>query len=86
MLAEFEQRYPQLEVRSFEVSANVDNQRRLAAMAAKFRIEPTGGAGLLGAQHWVGYSKSVTPGCWRPRYRGVCVRRLRGRRSGGTGR
>ena len=62
MLAEFEQRYPQLEVRSFEVSANVDNQRRLAAMAAKFGIEPTGvPVFFLGAQHWVGYSKSVTP-------------------------
>ena len=42
LLSEFQQRYPQLEVRSFEVRSNKDNQRRLAAMAAKFGFEPTG--------------------------------------------
>lgn len=62
MLTEFQQRYPQLEVRSFEVSANVDNQRRLAAMAEKFGFEPTGvPVFFLGARHWVGYSGSTTP-------------------------
>ncbi len=62
ILSEFQKRYPQLEVRSFEVKTNADNQRRLAAMAAKFGFEPTGvPVFFLGSQHWVGYSESATP-------------------------
>lgn len=62
VLSGFQQNYPQLEVRSFEVRSNKDNQRRLAAMAAKFGFEPTGvPVFFLGSQHWVGYSESATP-------------------------
>jgi thiol-disulfide isomerase/thioredoxin len=62
VLLGFQQRYPQLEIRSFEVSSNADNQRRLAAMATKFGFEPTGvPVFFLGSQHWVGYSESATP-------------------------
>ena len=61
-LAELERRHPQLEVRSFEVSASAENQRRFAAMAAKFGIEPTGvPVFFLGSRHFVGYSSAVTP-------------------------
>ena len=61
-LAELERRHPQLEVRSFEVSASAENQRRFAAMAAKFGIEPTGvPVFFLGYRHFVGYSSAVTP-------------------------
>lgn len=62
ILGDLEQRYPRLEVRSFEIRSSVDNQRRLAAMATKFGFEPTGvPVFFLGAQHWVGYSESATP-------------------------
>lgn len=61
-LADLEQRHPQLEVRSFEVSASAENQRRFAAMAAKFGIEPTGvPVFFLGSRHFVGYSPALTP-------------------------
>lgn len=63
VVAEFQQRFPQLEVRSFEVGSDVGNRRRLAAMAAKFGFEPTGvPVFFLGSRHWVGYSQSATPG------------------------
>lgn len=62
VLAVLEQRYPQLQVRSLEVRSSPDNQRRFAAMAAKFGIEATGvPTFFLGSQHWVGFSESVTP-------------------------
>lgn len=62
VLAGFRQRYPQLEVRSFEIRSSADNQRRLAAMATKFGFEPTGvPVFFLGSQHWVGYSETITP-------------------------
>lgn len=61
VLAEFQQRYRQLEVRSFEVKSSADNRRRLAAMSAKFGTQPTGvPVFFLGSQHWVGYSGSTT--------------------------
>lgn len=62
VVAEFQQRFPQLEVRSFEVGADAGNRRRLAAMATKFGFEPTGvPVFFLCTRHWVGYSQSVTP-------------------------
>jgi thiol-disulfide isomerase/thioredoxin len=61
-LADLEQRHPYLEIRSFEVSASAQNQRRFAAMAAKFGIEPTGvPVFFLGSRYFVGYSPAVTP-------------------------
>ncbi len=62
MLAGLQQRHPELEIRSFEVGDSAENQRRFAAMAAKFGIEPSGiPAFFLGSQHWLGYSEQVTP-------------------------
>lgn len=62
VLADLQQRFPTLEVRSLEVRSSADNQRRLAAMAVKFGFEPTGvPVFFLGSQHWVGYSESATP-------------------------
>ena len=61
-LAELAQRHPDLEIRSFEVRGSVDNQRRFAAMATAFGIEPTGvPAFFLGTQHWIGFSELITP-------------------------
>ena len=61
-LAELAQRHPDLEIRSFEVRGSVDNQRRFAAMATAFGIEPTGvPTFFLGTQHWVGFSELITP-------------------------
>lgn len=63
MLAQLQARYPELEVRSFEVWGNEDNQRRFADMVAKFGIKRTGvPTFFLGARYWVGYYESTTPG------------------------
>ncbi|MCV7151478.1 thioredoxin family protein [Mycolicibacterium pyrenivorans] len=62
VLAELDTRYPQLEVRSFEVWNSAENQRLFAGMAAKFGIEPTGvPTFFLGQKYWVGYLESMTP-------------------------
>ena len=56
MLAQLQARYPELEVRSFEVWGSKDNQRRFADMVAKFGIKRTGvPTFFLGARYWVGY-------------------------------
>lgn len=61
-LAQLQQRYPRLRVRSFEVWNNQDNQRTLAAMADKFGITRVGvPAFFLGQRHWVGFAESTTP-------------------------
>ena len=40
----------------------MDNQRRFAAMATAFGIEPTGvPTFFLGTQHWIGFSELITP-------------------------
>ncbi len=62
MLAQLQARYPQLEVRSFEVWGNEENQRLFADMAAKFKIERTGvPTFFLGREYVVGYAESTTP-------------------------
>ncbi len=62
VLTALQQRHPQLEVRSFEVGADAENQRLFSAIAAKFGFEPTGvPAFFLGTRHWVGYSEQITP-------------------------
>ena len=62
MLAQLERRYPELEVRSFEVYNSADNQRLLAGMAEKFGIKRTGvPVFFLGQRYWVGYADSMTP-------------------------
>jgi len=62
MLAGLQQRHPRLEIRSYEVRASPENQRRFSAMSAKFGIEPTGvPVFFLGSRYWVGYSEQVTP-------------------------
>ena len=62
MLADLETRYPQLEVRSFEVLNSAENQRLFAGMTTKFGIRRTGvPTFFLGQRYWVGYVESTTP-------------------------
>lgn len=62
MLAELQTRYPDLEVRSFEVWNSAENQRLFAGMAAKFGIRRTGvPTFFLGQRYWVGHIESTTP-------------------------
>lgn len=62
MLAQLERRYPELEVRSFEVWNSAENQRLLAGMVEKFGIKRTGvPVFFLGQRYWVGYADSMTP-------------------------
>lgn len=61
MLAQLQARYPQLEVRSFEVWSSEENQGRFAGMVAKFGIKRTAvPTFFLGRMHWVGYTEPTT--------------------------
>jgi len=62
MLAQLQARYPQLEVRSFEVANSAENRRLFADMAAKLEIKHTSmPTFILGRKYWVGYVESTTP-------------------------
>lgn len=62
MLAQFTAKYPQLEVRSFELRNSTENQRLYNRMAEKFGVThsavPTF---FLGQRYWVGYIAAATP-------------------------
>ncbi len=61
VLAEFEARYPGLEVRDFEVWGSAENRQLFIDMAAKFDFEPTGvPTFFLGDKYWVGYTEPTT--------------------------
>lgn len=52
-----QQKYPQLEVRAFEVWYNEDNQNKLQQMAANFNFKPRAVPTIfLGEQYWTGWN------------------------------
>ncbi len=59
-LKDLVKRFPQLEVRAYEVWYNQDNQTLFQNMGSAFGIEPSGVPGIfLGERHWVGYSSDT---------------------------
>lgn len=61
-LAELEARYPQLDVRDFEVLGRTENQRLFVDMATKFGFVASGvPTFFLGDKYWVGYTEPTTP-------------------------
>lgn len=53
-------RYPNVELRAYEVWYNAANQYAFKQMAAKFGFEPSGVPTIfIGDQHWEGYNESV---------------------------
>ncbi len=60
VLAGLIERYPNVELRAFEVWYNTDNQFAFKQMYTKFGFEPQGVPTIfIGDQHWSGYNESV---------------------------